>query len=105
MNCIFIFVSDFKNNRLLVYDKNFILIRTITTINNQVINAVSLETNNLLMFIILNNTNNTHLKRRLMKHLALIYLNNWEFPHLTMTTLNFFHLILNFMKTFYLFVI
>jgi len=44
MNCIFIFVSDFKNNRLLVYDKNFILIRTITTINNQVINAVSLET-------------------------------------------------------------
>jgi hypothetical protein len=38
-------VSDFNNNRLLVYDKNFVLIRTIATINNQVINAVSLETN------------------------------------------------------------
>ena len=37
--------SDFNNNRLLVYDKNFILVRTITTINNILINAVSLETN------------------------------------------------------------
>ncbi len=75
----------------------------------QVINAVSLETNLKGRIYIGNYSTNmlisVDLNFKLMKHLALIYLNKWEFPHLTMTTLNFFHLILNFMKTFYLFVI